>query len=101
MTSTLTGRTAVITGGARGIGLTLARALAAAGVGVALLDLLDAVDDAAKSIADEFNVPTYAQSVDVTDQAAVADAFVPASGSTCRGCWSPRPASRSTATPSK
>jgi len=75
MTSTLSGRTAVITGGARGIGLTLARALAAEGVGVALLDLLDTVDDAAKSIADEFNVPTYAQSVDVTDQAAVADAF--------------------------
>ena len=75
MTSTLSGRTAVITGGARGIGLTLARALAAEGVGVTLLDLLDTVDDAAKSIADEFDVPTYAQRVDVTDQAAVADAF--------------------------
>ena len=47
MTSTLSGRTAVITGGARGIGLTLARALAAEGAGVALLDLLDTVDDAA------------------------------------------------------
>jgi NAD(P)-dependent dehydrogenase (short-subunit alcohol dehydrogenase family) len=75
MTSTLSGRTAVITGGARGIGLTLARALAAEGAGVALLDLLDTVDDAAKSIAAEFNVPTYAQRVDVTDQLAVADAF--------------------------
>jgi NAD(P)-dependent dehydrogenase (short-subunit alcohol dehydrogenase family) len=75
MTNTISGRTAVITGGARGIGLTLARALAAEGVGVALLDLLDTVDDAAKSIADELNVPTYAQRVDVTDQAAVADAF--------------------------
>ena len=75
MTSTLSGRTAVITGGARGIGLTLARALAAEGVGVAVLDLLDTVDDAAKSIADEFDVPTYAQRVEVTDQAAVADAF--------------------------
>ena len=75
MTSTLTGRTAVITGGARGIGLTLARALAAEGVGVALLDLLDTVDEAAKSIADGFNVPAHGQRVDVTDQAAVADAF--------------------------
>ena len=53
MTNTISGRTAVITGGARGIGLTLARALAAEGVSVALLDLLDTVDDAAKSIADE------------------------------------------------
>jgi NAD(P)-dependent dehydrogenase (short-subunit alcohol dehydrogenase family) len=75
MTSTLSGRTAVITGGARGIGLTLARALAAEGAGVALFDLLDTVDAAAKSVADEFNVPTYGQRVDVTDQAAVADAF--------------------------
>jgi NAD(P)-dependent dehydrogenase (short-subunit alcohol dehydrogenase family) len=75
MTSTLSGRTAVITGGARGIGLTLARALAAEGVGVALLDLLDTVDAAAESVADEFDVPTYGRRVDVTDQAAVADAF--------------------------
>ena len=75
MTSNLSGRTAVITGGARGIGLALARALAVEGVGVALLDLLDSVEDAARAIADEYDVPTYGQRVDVTDQAAVAAAF--------------------------
>jgi NAD(P)-dependent dehydrogenase (short-subunit alcohol dehydrogenase family) len=75
MTTTLNGRTAVITGGARGIGLTLARALAADGVGVALLDLLDSVEDAAQAIAEHYGVPAHGQRIDVTDQAAVADAF--------------------------
>jgi NAD(P)-dependent dehydrogenase (short-subunit alcohol dehydrogenase family) len=75
MTSKLSGRTAVITGGARGIGLTLARALAADGVGVALLDLLDSVQDGAQAIADEYGVPTLGERLDVTDQAAVGDAF--------------------------
>ncbi len=75
MTTTLNGRTAVITGGARGIGLTLARALAADGVGVALLDLLDSVEDAAQAIAEDYGVPAHGQRIDVTDQAAVADAF--------------------------
>lgn len=75
MTSNLNGRTAVITGGARGIGLTLARALAAGGVGVALLDLLDSVADEAQAIAEKYGVPTHGQRLDVTDQAAVADAF--------------------------
>lgn len=75
MTSNLNGRTAVITGGARGIGLTLARALAAGGVGVALLDLLYSVADEAQAIAEKYGVPTHGQRLDVTDQAAVADAF--------------------------
>ena len=75
MTSNLDGRTAVVTGGARGIGLVLARALGCEGAGVALLDRLYSVEDAARGIADEYGVPTYGQRVDVTDQAAVADAF--------------------------
>ena len=41
MITDLNGRTAVITGGARGIGLTVARSLAADGAKIALLDLLD------------------------------------------------------------
>lgn len=75
MTSKLSGRTTVVTGGARGIGLTLARALAADGANVALLDLLDSVEDSAKAIADEYGVAAHGLRLDVTDQPAVADAF--------------------------
>ncbi|WP_055585799.1 SDR family oxidoreductase [Streptacidiphilus griseoplanus] len=75
MTTTLAGRTAVITGGARGIGLTLARALAAEGVNIALLDLLDTVEESAKTVANEYGVATHGLQVDVTDRAAVAEAF--------------------------
>jgi NAD(P)-dependent dehydrogenase (short-subunit alcohol dehydrogenase family) len=55
----LNGRTAVITGGARGIGLALARSLAAQGAKIALLDLLDNVADAAKQIAEEHGVDYF------------------------------------------
>lgn len=79
MTTTLQGRTAIVTGGARGIGLTLARTFAAAGASVAVLDLLDTVEEAAAAIAEEFGVATYGQRVDVTDQAALAAAFAAAS----------------------
>ena len=75
MITDLTGRTAVITGGARGIGLTVARSLAADGANVALLDLLDSVADAAQQIADEYDVKTYGQQLDVTDQDATFAAF--------------------------
>ncbi|MFY0407758.1 SDR family oxidoreductase [Solicola sp. PLA-1-18] len=75
MNTSLSGRTAVVTGGARGIGLTLARSLAAEGVKVALLDLLDTVEETARELASETGVQTYGQRLDVTDQSAVADAF--------------------------
>lgn len=75
MHTDLTGKTAVVTGGARGIGLTVARALAADGADVALLDLLDTVPDAAAAIADEFGVRTVGLRLDVTDQAATDAAF--------------------------
>ncbi|TQL67378.1 NAD(P)-dependent dehydrogenase (short-subunit alcohol dehydrogenase family) [Nocardioides albertanoniae] len=75
MTNTLSGRTAVVTGGARGIGLTLARSLAADGMDIALFDLLDSVDDAARQITDDYGVKASGHRVDVTDQAVVADAF--------------------------
>jgi NAD(P)-dependent dehydrogenase (short-subunit alcohol dehydrogenase family) len=55
----LNGRTAVITGGARGIGLAVARSLAAQGAKIALLDLLDNVADAAKQIAEEHGVDYF------------------------------------------
>lgn len=79
MTSTLQGRTAIVTGGARGIGLTLARSFAAAGAKVAIVDLLDTVEDAADQLAAEHGVETLGQRVDVTDQSAVAAAFATAS----------------------
>lgn len=71
----LTGKTAVVTGGARGIGLTVARALAAEGLNVALLDLLDGVTDEAQRLADDFGVEAYGQRLDVTDQDATNAAF--------------------------
>lgn len=71
----LTGKTAVVTGGARGIGLTVARALAAEGLNVALLDLLDGVTDEAQRLADDFGVKAYGQRLDVTDQDATNAAF--------------------------
>jgi NAD(P)-dependent dehydrogenase (short-subunit alcohol dehydrogenase family) len=71
----LKGRTAVITGGARGIGLAVARSLAADGAKIALLDLLDNVADAAKQIADEYGVESLGQQLDVTDQDATVAAF--------------------------
>lgn len=75
MITDLTGRTAVITGGARGIGLTVARALAADGANVALLDLLDTVADVAEEISTTHSVKTFGQQLDVTDQDATFAAF--------------------------
>lgn len=75
MITTLSGRTAVVTGGGRGIGLTLARTFAADGANVALFDLLDTVEDTARAIADEFGVKTFGRRLDVTDQDAVATGF--------------------------
>ena len=75
MITTLAGKTAVVTGGARGIGHTVARALAADGAKVALLDLLDTTTDAAKSISDEYGVETLGLHLDVTDQDATNAAF--------------------------
>jgi len=75
MDTNLAGKTAVVTGGARGIGYAVACALAAEGANVALLDLLDSVADSAKSITDEFGVRTLGHRLDVTDQQATAEAF--------------------------
>lgn len=75
MDTNLTGKTAVVTGGARGIGYTVARALAAEGADVAILDLLDTVEASAARIAEDFGVRTLGLHLDVTDQDATAAAF--------------------------
>lgn len=71
----LAGRVAVVTGGARGIGYSLASALARQGVSVGLLDLLPDVAGSAKRLADETGVATASAQVDVTDAASVEAAF--------------------------
>jgi NAD(P)-dependent dehydrogenase (short-subunit alcohol dehydrogenase family) len=63
----LKGRTAVITGGSKGIGLGIGRALAAEGVKVVLLARgKDELERAAEGIRKEFKVPTLAIPTDIT-----------------------------------
>ena len=76
----LAGRTAVVTGGARGIGYSLASALARQSVNVALLDLLPEVADSAARLADEHGVQTASALVDVTDPVSVDTAFADVRG---------------------
>ncbi|WP_229674189.1 SDR family oxidoreductase [Nakamurella endophytica] len=64
-----------MTGGARGLGYSLAGALARSGADVALLDLLESVPESAERLAAEHGVRTAAVRVDVTDQDAVDAAF--------------------------
>ena len=73
--SDLAGRVAVVTGGARGLGYSLASALARQGASVALLDLLPEVEASATRLAEETGVPTASATVDVTDAASVDAAF--------------------------
>lgn len=69
---------AIITGGARGLGLSLAGALAARGSSIALLDILPEVGGSAERLAAEHGVDAIGLGVDVTDQAAVGQAFAEA-----------------------
>jgi 3-oxoacyl-[acyl-carrier protein] reductase len=64
------GKTAVVTGAARGIGLEIARTLAEGGAALVLVDVLeDDLQKAAEALDGAASVRTYA--VDVTDEAAV------------------------------
>lgn len=67
----LAGQTAVVTGGARGLGLSLATALASQGVSVALLDVLPQVTESAATLAADHGVRAAGYVVDVTDPDAV------------------------------
>lgn len=71
----LEGRVAVVTGGARGIGYSLASALARRGASVALLDLLPEVEESARRLAEETGATTAAATVDVTDSKSVETGF--------------------------
>ena len=64
----LKGKKAIVTGGAQGIGLNYAMAVASAGADVALADLnITKAQESADYIAKEFGVKTMAIQVDVTD----------------------------------
>ncbi len=64
----LKGKKAIVTGGAQGIGLNYAMAVASAGADVALADLnITKAQESADYIAKEFGVKTMAIQVDVTN----------------------------------
>ncbi len=77
----LEGRMAVVTGGARGLGLAIAERLAAAGARLALWDRDAAALDAAAS-----RLAAHAEVVDVTDAAAV-EAALARSEAAMGPCW--------------
>jgi NAD(P)-dependent dehydrogenase (short-subunit alcohol dehydrogenase family) len=71
----LAGRTAVVTGGARGLGYSMAQALAREQVAVGLLDVLPQVEESARDLAAETGVATAGARCDVTDATSVEAAF--------------------------
>ena len=71
----LKGKVAVVTGGARGLGLQMATALAGQGVDVALLDVLPQVADSAATLGKQTGVRTASAHCDVTDAESVAAAY--------------------------
>jgi NAD(P)-dependent dehydrogenase (short-subunit alcohol dehydrogenase family) len=71
----LAGQVAVVTGGARGLGLSMASALARQGVHVGLLDQLDVVEESAAALAREHGVRSTGVTADVTSAEEIAAAF--------------------------
>ena len=71
----LAGQVAVITGGARGLGLSMAHGLARWGVKIALLDVLPEVNTSAQTVHRQFGVQSVGVTGDVTDDGSVAAAF--------------------------
>jgi NAD(P)-dependent dehydrogenase (short-subunit alcohol dehydrogenase family) len=67
----LSGSTAIVTGGARGIGLAMARALAECGASIGLIDLLAEVSDSAATLTKETGVVAAGVIADVRDAKAV------------------------------
>ena len=78
MTTDLTGKVAVISGGGGGLGAAMGHAFASVGAGIAVLDIDDgAARQTAAEIAERHGVPTMAQRVDVGDPASIAAAAGP------------------------
>ena len=75
MAEARTGRTAVVTGGGRGIGLAIGRRFAQNGDSVVLIDLDPGVAEAGKALADETGAAVKGIKCDVTDGVAVKDSF--------------------------
>ena len=71
----LRGKVAVITGGGRGLGHSLAAALARDGVAVGLLDVLPDVSETAATLAEDLGVGAVGVPTDVRDPQAVEAAF--------------------------
>lgn len=71
----LDGRTAIVTGGARGLGYAMASALAAEGARIALLDRLDTVAAAAQQLQTATGVDVIGVVTDITDEASVDEAL--------------------------
>lgn len=71
----LRGSVAVVTGGGRGIGLTLARALAESGASIGLMDVLEDVESTAAELATATGVAAAGVRADVRDPASVDAAF--------------------------
>jgi NAD(P)-dependent dehydrogenase (short-subunit alcohol dehydrogenase family) len=74
-TDVLSGRTAIVTGGARGLGYAIAQALARSGASVVLADLLPTVEDSAATLAGDTGTKTLGVVVDVTDPNSVDHAY--------------------------
>lgn len=68
----LSGRIAIVTGGARGLGLRMATALANQGVDIALFDLLPEVGAGAATLAADTGVRAIGVPADVTDEDSLA-----------------------------
>jgi NAD(P)-dependent dehydrogenase (short-subunit alcohol dehydrogenase family) len=71
----LRGKVAVVTGGGRGLGHSLAGSLAADGSAVGLLDVLPDVADTAAAMGEQYGVPALGVVTDVRDPKAVEAAF--------------------------
>jgi NAD(P)-dependent dehydrogenase (short-subunit alcohol dehydrogenase family) len=76
----LAGRVGIVTGGARGLGLSMARALARQGVHIGLVDLLEDVTTSGEELAREQGVRCTGVTADVTSQTDLAGAFAGLAG---------------------